>query len=124
MYKRRDWLLTRGADGGGDETSSSSSEGLLRYKVFSMYSLIDLSGDHLLFPGEPLTGEVSFTSSEESPDEEHPSSYESDSIPSQFARLEDISEDDLSGSEDEIIGDDEDGAHAKQLKIELKDQLQ
>jgi len=26
MYKRRDWLMTHGADGGGDETSSSSSE--------------------------------------------------------------------------------------------------
>ena len=91
--------------------------------------MIDLSGDPLscfLAGSEPLSGEGPLTSSEESPetDEKHPSSSDGDSIPSQFARLEDISEDDLSGSEDEIIGDDEDGGHAEELKNELKNQLQ
>lgn len=80
----------------------------------------------ILAGSEPLSGEGPLTSSEESSesDEEHPSSSDGDSIPSQFARLEDISENDLSGSEDEISGDDEDGAHAEELKIELKNQLQ
>lgn len=36
MYKRRDWLLTRGADGGGEETSTSS-EGTLRYLLGWFY---------------------------------------------------------------------------------------
>ena len=29
MYKRQDWLFTHGADGGGDETSSSDSDSSL-----------------------------------------------------------------------------------------------
>ena len=40
MYKRRDWLFTHGADGGGDETSSSedgSSSGITQLQFDSFY---------------------------------------------------------------------------------------
>ena len=42
MYKRRDWLLTHGPDGGGDDTSSSD-ESIGK----SLFSAVNIDRTHI-----------------------------------------------------------------------------